>query len=123
MGSKSDTKSAVLSYLVAQNRPYSTNDVVSNLHNEHGKTAVQKCLDLLVADGSIREKLNGKQKAYVVDQSTQPAATEEELADMDRAVKEAEEKARQSRLEADRAEGFIRGMEALPVTKEATLTI
>ncbi len=55
--SSSDTKSAVLSYLTAQNRPYSTNDVVSNLHNEHGKTAVQKALDILVAEGKVGEKV------------------------------------------------------------------
>ena len=54
------TSEAVLSYLTAQNRPYSTNDIVLNLHNEHGKTAVQKVLDLLTADGKITEKVTKK---------------------------------------------------------------
>ena len=51
------TTEAVLSYMTAQNRPYSTNDIVLNLHNEHGKTAVQKALDGLTADGKITEKV------------------------------------------------------------------
>ncbi len=118
MSSKPDPKSAVLSYLTAQNRPYSTNDVVSNLHNEHGKTAVQKALDLLVAEGKLKEKINGKQKAYVVDQAKQPAASDHELKDMDAKVKEAEEAAAKSKLEADKAEGYVKGMESLPVTEQ-----
>ena len=44
----------VLSYLTAQNRPYSVNDIFLNLHREVGKTAVQKTLDVLVADGKVR---------------------------------------------------------------------
>ena len=59
---KSNPNESVLEYLTQQNRPYSANDIVLNLHKEHGKTAVQKALDLLVADGKVVEKLNGKQK-------------------------------------------------------------
>lgn len=39
---------AVLEYLTSQNRPYSVNDIVLNLHKEHGKAAIQKGLDKLV---------------------------------------------------------------------------
>ena len=54
-GSKTDgVEQAVLDYLLAQNRPYSTNDVVQNLHNTHGKSAVQKALDCLVAAKKVR---------------------------------------------------------------------
>lgn len=50
MASKKEASAvdAVLDYLKAQNRPYSVNDIVLNLHKEHGKTAVQKALDKLV---------------------------------------------------------------------------
>ena len=123
MGSKSNPKSVVLSYLTAQNRPYSTNDVVSNLHNEHSKAAVQRALDLLVAEGAVREKLNGKQKAYVINQSGMAAADEGELADLEKRVKEAEEEAAQKKLAADKAEGYVKGMSALPVTKEVLAQI
>ena len=42
------TMKAVLEYLTAANRPYSTNDVFLNLHKEHGKPAVQRVIDLKV---------------------------------------------------------------------------
>ena len=45
-----------------QNRPYSTNDVVCNLRNEHGKAAVQKALDLLVADGKVKVRITKPRK-------------------------------------------------------------
>ena len=48
----------VLSYLTSQNRPYSVNDIFLNLHREVGKSAVQKALDLLVADEKVREKVS-----------------------------------------------------------------
>ncbi len=50
MATKKDATAtgAVFDYLQAQNRPYSVNDIVLNLHKEHGKTAVQKALDKLV---------------------------------------------------------------------------
>jgi len=40
-----------------QNRPYSVNDVVMNLFNEHSKTAVQKAMDELVKKGKLFEKV------------------------------------------------------------------
>ena len=55
----SKCEDAVLEYLTRQNRPYSVNDVVLNLHKEHGKAAVQKALDVLVADAKVKEKVGG----------------------------------------------------------------
>ncbi|XP_060814874.1 homologous-pairing protein 2 homolog [Bombus pascuorum] len=60
----------VYKYMKTQNRPYSINDLVSNLHNEYGKTAVQKAIDRLVAEGKIFEKVYGKQKIYCAVQDT-----------------------------------------------------
>ncbi|XP_033199104.1 homologous-pairing protein 2 homolog [Bombus vosnesenskii] len=60
----------VYKYMKTQNRPYSINDLVSNLHNEYGKTAVQKAIDKLVAEGKIFEKVYGKQKIYCPVQDT-----------------------------------------------------
>ncbi|KAL2734611.1 homologous-pairing protein 2 [Vespula maculifrons] len=62
----------VYKHLKIQNRPYSVNDIVLNLHNEFGKSAVQKAIDHLLAEGKIFEKVYGKQKVYcVVQDSTQ----------------------------------------------------
>ena len=71
MASKPDGKVVVLKYLTNQNRPYSLNDLVAK-HNEIPKTLMQKILDKLVQDGKIKEKVNGKQKAYVVNQDVFP---------------------------------------------------
>ncbi|XP_044743350.1 homologous-pairing protein 2 homolog [Chrysoperla carnea] len=55
----------VLKYLEAQNRPYSANDLVTNL-KDLGKAAVQKALDQLVETKKIIEKTYGKQKVYSI---------------------------------------------------------
>ena len=47
----------VYQYMKVQNRPYSINDIVSNLHHEYGKTSVQKSIDKLVAGGKLFEKV------------------------------------------------------------------
>lgn len=56
----------VLDYLGKANRPYNSNDIVQNLHNELTKPLVQKALDQLVSKGKIREKIYNKQKIYVI---------------------------------------------------------
>ena len=71
MSSRADldsVSSSVLDYLSVQNRPYSLNDIFLNLHRQHGKTQVQKALDKLVKEEKVNEKVNGKQKAYLVKQ-------------------------------------------------------
>lgn len=85
-----DPQQIVLKYMRDQNRPFSTNDVMMNLHKEFGKTAIQKSLDTLVSEGQLVEKVNGKQKAYVINQEDLPTANEAELASLDAQIKEAE---------------------------------
>lgn len=48
---------AVYNYMKTQNRPYSVNDVVTNLHNEYSKAVVQNAMDKLVANGKLFEKV------------------------------------------------------------------
>lgn len=78
---------AVLKYLQSTNRPYSANDVVQNMHKEHGKSAVQKALDDLVRQGAICEKLYGKQKIYCIKQSDVDSVGENELKDLESEVR------------------------------------
>lgn len=52
-----DPKLAIYKYLRDQNRPYSINDILLNLHKEHGKTALQKAIDVLVVEGKVIEKV------------------------------------------------------------------
>ncbi|XP_002409139.3 homologous-pairing protein 2 homolog [Ixodes scapularis] len=74
---------AILDYVKAQNRPYSSNDIFNNLHKEHGKAAVVRALEQLAQDNKIKEKTYGKQKIYFADQDEFPDVAEAELAAMD----------------------------------------
>uniref|UniRef100_T1J701 Homologous-pairing protein 2 homolog n=1 Tax=Strigamia maritima TaxID=126957 RepID=T1J701_STRMM len=78
----------VMDYLKKQNRPYSLVDIVTNLHNQFGKAAIQRSLDQLVTEGKVREKTYGKQKVYVIDQKMFPIADEKELKAMDLKISE-----------------------------------
>ncbi|XP_032668310.1 homologous-pairing protein 2 homolog isoform X2 [Odontomachus brunneus] len=60
----------VYNYMKTQNRPYSSNDIVTNLHNEYSKAIVQNAIDQLVADGKLFEKVYGKQKIYCIIQDS-----------------------------------------------------
>ncbi|XP_073987291.1 homologous-pairing protein 2 homolog isoform X2 [Rhodnius prolixus] len=74
---------AVLKYLQDTNRPYSANDIVQNMHKEYSKSQIQKSLDELVADGSIIEKVYGKQKVYCIKQKeTAEDNNDEELTEL-----------------------------------------
>lgn len=64
MAQKENCKNCVFKYLADQNRPYSVNDIIQNLHNEFSRSAVQKALDELSFENKIREKIYGKQKVY-----------------------------------------------------------
>ena len=64
-----ETMIAVNDYLVTTNRPYSVNDIFMNLHKEHGKAALQRCLDKLVSDERLRVKVNRKQSCYFANQN------------------------------------------------------
>ncbi|THD24702.1 ous-pairing protein 2 [Fasciola hepatica] len=52
----------------------------------HGKTGITKAIDELVAEGPLREKVYGKQKVFVFDQSRLPAFDEAELKSMENEI-------------------------------------
>ena len=89
--SNKDPQQIVLKYMADQNRPYSTNDIVMNLRKEFGKTAVQNALDNLVIEKKLTEKVNGKQKVYVINQESLPTANQKELAALETQIREAED--------------------------------
>ena len=89
--SNKDPQQIVLKYMTDQNRPYSTNDIVMNLRKEFGKTAVQNALDNLVIEKKLTEKVNGKQKVYVINQESLPTANQKDLAALETQIKEAED--------------------------------
>ena len=88
---ESATLKAVYDYLVSTNRPYSVNDIVMNLHKEHGKAAVQRVLDQMVEEDKLKMKLNGKQSCFYVNQERFETCSEQELAGLDKNYSEIEE--------------------------------
>lgn len=76
INSDKEGKATIVKYLTNQNRPYSVNDLVANLHNEISKALMQKSLDTLVEESKVKEKVNGKQKAYFINQDDFPIASE-----------------------------------------------
>lgn len=82
---------AVLTYLQNQNRPFSANDLVTNLGKEHGKAAIQKALDEFVSQGKVLEKVYGKQKVYCIiqeDENIDPEKAKAEISAMDKQIME-----------------------------------
>ena len=79
------TVDIVFTYLSNSCRPYSVNEVHNNLQKEFSlaKPAVQRALDSMVLEGSLREKTYGKQKIYFVDQSKTTPVTSQEAAQVD----------------------------------------
>ncbi|KAM8947549.1 homologous-pairing protein 2 homolog [Pelodytes ibericus] len=82
--------SIILKYLNDQNRPYSTQDVFSNLQRDHGlgKTAVAKAMELLAQQGKVKEKVYGKQKIYFANQDQFPSMSDTELRNLDAQITE-----------------------------------
>ncbi|KAF8564124.1 hypothetical protein P879_10246 [Paragonimus westermani] len=78
MSAPSQCKSEVARYFEKENRPFSLMDVANALRN-HGKTALAKAVDELVEEEYLKEKVYGKQKVYVYDQSKLPVFDEDEL--------------------------------------------
>ncbi|KAK7167965.1 hypothetical protein R3I94_002124 [Phoxinus phoxinus] len=80
----------ILAYINEKNRPYSAQDVFTNLQKQCGlgKTAVVKAMDQLAQEGKIKEKVYGKQKIYFADQSQFADVSDAELKKMDSRIAE-----------------------------------
>ncbi len=63
--------------------------------------------------------MNGKQKAYVFEQSSLPDATDSDLTNLDGQLKIKEDEANKLGSKAFKAEAHLKGLSSLPVTKEA----
>ncbi|KAJ1800199.1 PSMC3 interacting protein [Coemansia sp. RSA 2399] len=80
----SDEEKVVLDYLVKANRPYSGNDISSQLHGKVSVPQAKKLLNDLAEKGKIQRKDNGKQQVFYANQfeidvpSVEEAEEEEE---------------------------------------------
>ncbi|KAF2363239.1 ous-pairing protein 2 [Trinorchestia longiramus] len=102
-----------------QNRPYSLNDIFLNLHKDIGKTALQKCLDQLVTSGDVMEKVYGKQKVYVADQSRFPTVNEQELKALEQEVAGLSEAVGGKQQEVQQAEAALKALLSSLTTQDA----
>ncbi|KAG0698659.1 Homologous-pairing protein 2 [Chionoecetes opilio] len=109
----------VKKYVEQQNRPYSVNDIFLNLHKEVGKTAVQKALDQLTAEGTVREKAYGKQKVYVYNQELFPPLDETQLKEMDTRTAELCTTLKEKETQLCETEGMLKQLMSTPTTQEA----
>ncbi|CAH1789071.1 unnamed protein product [Owenia fusiformis] len=124
--SKAQEKNAeegILQYLTKQNRPYSAIDVYNNLHKVYGKTVVVKVLESLAQEGKIREKLNGKQKAYVVDQSQFPDVPESEMKFMEKKITDLSEKLKTAQANLRQHQTELKGLTSSMSTEEARIQL
>ncbi|TRY93216.1 hypothetical protein DNTS_014357 [Danionella cerebrum] len=80
----------ILAYINEKNRPFSAQDVFTNLQKQCGlgKTAVVKAMEQLAQEGKIKEKVYGKQKIYFADQSQFADVSDAELKKMDVRISE-----------------------------------
>lgn len=85
---ESDLKKQISEYLMDQNRPFSANDILSNMHLDCGKTAFTRALDILVSNGKVKEKAYGKQKVYFINQDLFNDSENNDLQSMDAQIAE-----------------------------------
>ncbi|KAL7641478.1 UNVERIFIED_CONTAM: hypothetical protein RMT77_007349 [Armadillidium vulgare] len=123
MSKKDDGTVKVLNYMKQQNRPYSVNDIFLNLHKEIGKTAVQKALDSLVENGSLKEKVYGKQKVYVITQDNFPPLEDGKLKELDAKINELTEDLKIKTKEASDLESKKKNIGSSLTTEEAEANI
>ncbi|XP_076658520.1 homologous-pairing protein 2 homolog [Halictus rubicundus] len=108
----------VYKFMKVQNRPYSINDIVCNLHNEYGKTSVQKAVDKLVAEGKVFEKVYGKQKVYCLVQDSNL-----DVHELMRIDKELQAHANEVESKHQELEKEIKVQEALLISIKSSITI
>ncbi|XP_040291291.1 homologous-pairing protein 2 homolog [Bufo bufo] len=112
--------SLILKYMNDQNRPYSTQDVFSNLQREHGlgKTAVVKAMELLAQQGKIKEKVYGKQKIYFADQDQFPNVSDAELKSLDDQISEVSSKVQSVQQGCRQLETELKDLNSSMTTEE-----
>ncbi|XP_075033486.1 homologous-pairing protein 2 homolog isoform X2 [Mixophyes fleayi] len=112
--------SIILKYLNDQNRPYSSQDVFSNLQRDHGlgKTAVVKAMELLAQQGKIKEKVYGKQKIYFADQGQFPSVSDSEIKGLDVQITEFTSKVQNAQQSCRQLESELKELNSSMTTEE-----
>ncbi|KAJ2780084.1 PSMC3 interacting protein [Coemansia interrupta] len=91
-GSSAENKEAVLDYLNKTNRPYSANDISSQLHGLVSPAGAKKILNDLANNGQIMCKANGKQQIFYAVQTEIEVPNTEGVEEEEEAIREMEER-------------------------------
>ncbi|KAJ2374654.1 hypothetical protein H4S02_008474, partial [Coemansia sp. RSA 2611] len=82
------TEQAVLAYLQKTNRPYSANDISSQLHGQVSPAQAKKILNSLADEEKIQRKDNGKQQIFFAIQTRIDVPNIEEAEEEEDSIKE-----------------------------------
>lgn len=92
MLNEKDSKLAIKEYMIKQNRPYSVQNLLDNMHGRVPKKICEKVLaDLTDKEKVLVCKEFGKAKIYLANQDNFPATSTEELRKIDDQIKERKE--------------------------------
>ncbi|KAI8319244.1 TBPIP-domain-containing protein [Martensiomyces pterosporus] len=92
-------EAAVLEYLVKSNRPYSANDISSQLHGLVSPAQAKKMLNDLADEGKIERKVNGKQLIFYAIQTDIDVPSVEDAEQEEETIKELEDRLAQIKEE------------------------
>ncbi|KAJ1729928.1 PSMC3 interacting protein [Coemansia biformis] len=108
-GTSSEEK-AVLDYLVKVNRPYSANDISSQLHGLVSPVQAKKVLNDLADDGRIQRKANGKQQIFYATQGDTEVPSVEEAEEEEESIGELEQQLSRLKDENKVLAGRLQGL-------------
>ena len=92
---EADSLVAVKEYMIKQNRPYSLQNVLDNMHGRIPRKICQTVLDELVNQKALQSKDYGKARIYLANQDNFPEQSAEQLKELDDKSKERKEQINQ----------------------------
>ncbi|KAJ2272449.1 hypothetical protein IW141_004526 [Coemansia sp. RSA 355] len=108
-GSSSEEK-AVLDYLVKVNRPYSANDISSQLHGLVSPAQAKKLLNDLADEKKLERKINGKQQIFYAIQTSIEVPSVEEAEQEEETIRGLEQQLSQAKDENKVLAGRLQGL-------------
>eukprot|EP00347_Sterkiella_histriomuscorum_P015648 403356227 len=109
-----EAQTAIHQYMIKQNRPYSVQNVIDNLHGRVKKAQAQKFLDELSDKKILTCKEFGKAKVYLANQDNFPTTSNDELLKLDLEIKGHKDKLQQQQLRLKEVQAQLRDIQITP---------
>ncbi|KAA6396617.1 MAG: putative homologous-pairing protein 2 [Streblomastix strix] len=119
--SKDDAEQVLLDYINKQNRPFSVQNLIDNLHGQVKKAVAQRALDSLAADSRIALKEFGKNKVYFADQTQFEVPSNERIEEIDENIQQAQNELAESEAERKGLEADNNVLQAEPTNEEVEI--